>query len=131
VPATPEATELPPTLRWAVWLLWAEAVGLAALTAYLVYESLTATANDRSSALFVTLFAAVGAVILVLLGRALARRRPAARAPAIVLELMLLPVGYYMTQGGMGWLGIPLIALGLLVCGLLLSPPSTKALGVG
>ena len=59
------------------------------------------------------------------------RRRAGARAPAIVLQLMLLPIGYYMIQGGLGWLGVPLIILGVAVCGLLVSPPTTRALGVG
>ena len=33
--------------------------------------------------------------------------------------------------GGFAIIGIPLMALGLLVCGLLLSPPTTKSLGLG
>jgi peptidoglycan/LPS O-acetylase OafA/YrhL len=129
VPAETEAH--PATLRWAIWLLLGEAAALGLLTLYLVYEDVTATTTDLTSALLVTAFAAGGTVVLVLLARALGRRRPAARAPAIVLELMLLPVGYYMIGGGIGWLGIPLMLLGLLVCGLLLSPPTTRALGVG
>jgi hypothetical protein len=121
----------PPTLRAAVWLLFAEAAGLVALTAYLGYSDLTDDANDIASALLLTVFAALGALALFFLGRTLARGRAGARGPAIVVQLMLLPVGYYMTQGGLGWLGIPLIALALLVCGLLLAPASSKALGVG
>jgi hypothetical protein len=129
VPTTPETPEpLPGTLRWAIWLLWAEAAALAVLTAYLVYEGLTAEMSDLASALFVTVFAAGGAAALAYLGRLLSHRRAGARAPAIVLQLMLLPIGYYMTQAGLGWLGIPLMALGLLVCGLMLAPASTNAL---
>jgi hypothetical protein len=129
VPADTDAH--PATLRWAIWLLLAEAAALGALTVYLIYEDLTATVNDLTSALLITLFAAVGAAILVLIARALANKRAGARAPAIVLQLMLLPIGYYMIGGGLVWLGIPLMALGLLVCGLLLSPPTTKSLGLG
>jgi len=121
----------PSTLRSAVWLLFAEAAGLGVLTLYLLYEDLTATANDLASALFLTVFAAAGAAVLFLLGRALTHGKAAARGPAIVLQLMLLPVGYYMIQGGLAWLGAPLIALALVVCGLLLAPPSSRALGVG
>jgi hypothetical protein len=115
-------------LTWAIRLLWAEAAGLAVLTVFLVYENLTAERTDLASALFVTVFAAAGAAALAFLGRLLARRRAGARAPAIVLQLMLVPVGYYMAQAGMEWLGIPLIALGLVVCGLMLTPSSTNAL---
>jgi hypothetical protein len=44
---------------------------------------------------------------------------------------MLCAVGYYMIQGGLAWLGVLLIAFGLLVTGLMLTPASTRALGVG
>ena len=120
----------PATLRWAIWLLLAEAVALAALTLFLIYEDLTAERTDLTSALLITVFAAGGTAILLLIARALGNKRAGARAPAIVLQLMLLPIGYYMIGGGLAWLGIPLMALGLVVCGLLLSPPTTKALGL-
>ncbi|WP_422771616.1 hypothetical protein ACN28C_00260 [Plantactinospora sp. WMMC1484] len=119
----------PGPLRWAVWLLRAEGVGLALLTLFLLFELFTATATDLLSAVLVTAFAAGGAAALWLIGTALSRRRPAARAPAIVLQLMLLPIGYFMIQGGLAWLGGPLIVLGLLVVGLLISTATNRALG--
>jgi hypothetical protein len=125
------AEPAPTTLRAAVWLLFAEAAGMVALTAYLGYEVLTADAFDIASALLLTLFAALGAVALFLIGRTLGRGRAGARAPAIVLQLMVCAAGYYMIQGGLAWLGVLLIALGLLVCGLLIAPASNRALGVG
>ncbi|MFI9643648.1 hypothetical protein ACIG87_26940 [Micromonospora sp. NPDC051925] len=128
---TIDSVPVPDTLRWAVRLLRAEAVGLALLSGWLVWADLTATRTDLVSALFVTGFAIAGAVALWALGGALARRRAGARAPAMVLELMLLPVGWFMISGGLGWLGVPLMALGLGVCALLVSPPTTKALGFG
>ncbi|HEX6967316.1 MAG TPA: hypothetical protein VF174_00585 [Micromonosporaceae bacterium] len=126
----PVAPAVPPPLRWAVWLLKGEAVAVGLLAAYLIYEDLTAVATDMVSALMVTGFAVAGAVALWALAVGLGRCRPAARAPAIVLQLMLFPVGYFMTEAGLGWLGLPLIGLGLLVCGLLLSPPTNRALGM-
>jgi hypothetical protein len=129
VPDRPD--DRPATLRWAIWLLLGEAVALGLLTLYLLYEDLTADATDLALALLITAFAALGTVALVLLARALGNRRPGARAPAIVLQLMLLPVGYYMIGGGLAWLGVPLMALGIAVCVLLVSPPTTRALGVG
>ncbi|BCJ66544.1 hypothetical protein [Polymorphospora rubra] len=121
----------PSPLRWAVRLLIGEAVALGLVAAYLVWQDLTATANDLATALLLTGFAIAGALALWALAVALRRRRAGARAPAIVLQLMLLPIGYYMIQGGLGWLGLPLIALGLLVTALLVSPPTTRALGLG
>ncbi|MFY1704162.1 MULTISPECIES: hypothetical protein [Micromonospora] len=126
---TIDSDALPGTLRWASRLLQAEAVALGLVAGWLVWADLTATTTDLTSALLVTAFAIGGAAALWALGSALARRRSGARAPAIVLELMLLPVGWYMVQGGLGWLGVPLIALGLGVCGLLLSTPTNRALG--
>ncbi|WFE94588.1 hypothetical protein [Micromonospora sp. WMMD987] len=126
---TIDSAPVPDTLRWAVRLLRAEAVALALLSGWLVWADLTATKTDLVSALFVTGFAVAGAVALWALGGALARRRAGARAPAMVLELMLLPVGWFMISGGLGWLGVPLMALGLGVCALLVSPPTTRALG--
>lgn len=121
---------IPAPLLWAVRLLRAESVALALVAIFLVYKDLTAVATDLVSAIWVTGFAIAGAAVLWLLAAALAGCRPGARAPAIVLQLMLLPVGYYMTQGGLAWLGIPLVALGVLVIGLIVSRPSTRAMGL-
>ncbi|GIJ78235.1 hypothetical protein SAMN05443287_103219 [Micromonospora phaseoli] len=119
----------PVTLRWAVRLLWGQAVAVGLVAAWLVFADLTAEATDLTSALMVTAFAIGVAVALWALGNALSRRRAGARAPAIVLQLMLLPIGWFMIQGGLGWLGVPLIALGVGVTWLLVSPPTTRALG--
>lgn len=129
VTTDPAAPSVPGPLRWAVRLLKGESVALGLVAAFLIYKDVTATATDLVSALMVTGFAVAGALVLWALAVALGRCRPAARAPAIVLQLMLFPIGYYMTQAGLVWLGIPLIALGLLVCGLLVSPSTNHALG--
>ncbi|XBP93591.1 hypothetical protein VK199_29110 [Micromonospora sp. CCTCC AA 2012012] len=127
---TIDSDPTPTTLRWAVLLLRAESVALGLVAVWLIWSDLTARTTDLTSALLVTAFAVAGAVVLWALGAALARRKAGARAPAIVLQLMLLPIGWYMIQGGMGWLGLPLMALGLGVTGLLVSPPTTRALGL-
>lgn len=126
---TIDSAPIPVTLRWAVRLLWAEAVAVGLIAAWLVWADLTAATRDLLSALLVTAFAVGAAVVLWALGRALLRRQAGARAPAIVLQLMLLPIGWFMIQAGLGWLGVPLMALGLGVSWLLVSPPTTRALG--
>jgi hypothetical protein len=98
------------------------------LAAYLVFQLFTATATDLGVALAVTGFAFAAAAALFALGRALAGRHAGARAPAIVAQLMLLPVGYTLIQAGLAWLGGPLMALGLLVSALLVAPPTNRAL---
>ncbi|MER7331510.1 MULTISPECIES: hypothetical protein [unclassified Micromonospora] len=126
---TIDSDPIPVTLRWAVRLLWGEAVAVGLVAAWLVWADLTAATTDLTSALLVTAFAVGAAAALWALGGALARRRAGARAPAIVLQLMLLPVGWFMLQGGVAWLGVPLMALGLGVTALLVSTPTTRALG--
>ncbi|QOC90499.1 hypothetical protein [Micromonospora craniellae] len=124
-----DSDQTPVTLRWAVFLLRGQAVAVGLIAAWLVVADFTATTTDLVSALMVTAFAIGAAIALWALGSALLRRRAGARAPAIVLQLMLLPIGWFMIQGGLGWLGVPLIALGLGVTWLLVSPPTTRALG--
>ncbi|MEW2381718.1 hypothetical protein AB0873_06465 [Micromonospora sp. NPDC047707] len=126
---TVASAPIPGPLRWAVLLLRGEAVAVGLVAVWLLWADLTAPTVDLASALLVTAFAAGAAAALWALGGALARRRAGARAPAIVLQLMLLPIGWFMLQGGLGWLGVPLMALGLAVTALLVSTPTTRALG--
>lgn len=128
--ANDEVGPAPAALRWAIWLLILEAIGIGLVGAFLVYEDLTADATDTGAALAVTAFVFVSAAALALLGRALWQRRGGARGPAVALQLFLLPIGYYMIQGGLTWLGVPVILLGVLGCGLLVAPATTRALGL-
>lgn len=120
----------PATLRWAVLLLLAEAAGLTLLTAYLIVQDLTADANDLGVAVALTVFAALAALGVAAVGRALHRRSAAARGPAIVFQIMLLGIASYLIQSDLMWLGGPLLSLGLAVGGLLVAPPTTRALGL-
>lgn len=124
------ADDAPATLVWAVRLLLAEAVALAGLTAYLVVKDVTADAADRVAAIALTVFAGLGAAAVAALSRALARRSAPARGPAIVVQLMLMVISYYMLQAGLWWLGVPLLVLGLSVIALIVLPPTTRALGL-
>ena len=74
--------------------------GSAVVTAYLVYQDVTAEATSLGVAIALTVFAALGAVAVAALARALARRSARARGPAIVVQLMLLVIAYYMLQAG-------------------------------
>jgi hypothetical protein len=118
------------TLRWAIGLLLGEAVAVTAITLFLVYEAATATSLIWQDALLVVVFAAIMAALLGLFGWNLLRRRGWARGPAVVLELMLLPIGWFMIGGNLAWLGIPVFVLGLLGVGLLVTPATGGALGV-
>jgi hypothetical protein len=133
-PASPDSTVdpfRPASLLWAVRLLGAEAAGLAVVTAYLIYQDLTATATSLGVAIALTVLAALGALGTAAVARSLARRSAAARGPAVVVQLMLLLVSPYMLQAGQFWLAVPLIVMSVGAGALLLAPPTTKAIGLG
>jgi uncharacterized membrane protein (DUF2068 family) len=118
------------TLRWAVVLLAVETLGVAVVSAFLVYEDVTARATNPGNAWSITGFALAVAILMAVVCWALSRRRSWARGPAIVLEMMLLPIGYYMIRGGLAWIGVPVLLLGLFGAGLLLAPATREALGI-
>jgi hypothetical protein len=117
------------TLIWAVRLLYLQAVALAALTAYLIYLDVT-IADSVGVAVGLTVLAAAGVVFVVLVARALGRRRLGSRGPAIVIQLMVIATGGFLLQTGPPWLGGTLIVLGVVVGVLVVLPASTRALGV-
>jgi hypothetical protein len=122
--------ELPITLRVAIWVLFVEAVGVGVVAVMFAYAGATQRVVSVGSAVTVVLYPAGIAVLLGLFGWLLSRRRAWARGPAIVLELLFVPIGYYLVTGGVAWLGIPVIVLGLGCAGLLLAPASRAALGI-
>ena len=124
----PDRVRGPATLRWAVGLLAAQAAGLAVLTVLVVYADLVATATTVQGAIGLTIFTALMAALLGVFAWSLHRRRRWARGPAIVLQLLLVPIGWTMVSGGQPAFGIPVIALGLIGAGLLLAPATREAL---
>jgi hypothetical protein len=118
--------EPPMTLRCVVGLLFVESFAVMGL---LGYEGFTATIADWRNAVIVIGFAVIIAVLLGYFGWSLWRRRAWARGPAVVGELMLVPIGWYMTTGGVAWLGVPVLVLGLVGAGLLVAPATSEALG--
>ncbi len=123
-------TAAPATLVWAVRLLLLQAAGLAALTIWLVVRLLTADEVLVGVAVSLIVMVALGAAAVVVVARPLGRRRPAARGPAILVQLLVIASGGFLLQTGPGWLGLILMALGLLIGLLIILPSSTRALGV-
>jgi hypothetical protein len=113
-----------------VLLLLVEALGVGLVAAIFAYDGLTQRAASTGSAVSVVVVPALLAVVLGLLGVQLARCRAWARGPAVALELLLVPLGYYMVVGGAAWLGVPAIAAGLACTLLLLAPATRTALGI-
>jgi hypothetical protein len=123
-------TPLPATLAWAIRLLLLEAAGLAVLAAYLIVMVLTSDRVLMGVAVGLIVLAVLGAVAVVVVARSLGRRTPGARGPAIVVQLFVIASGGFLLQTGPLWLGLVLMALGLLVGVLIVLPASTRALGV-
>jgi peptidoglycan/LPS O-acetylase OafA/YrhL len=129
-PSTAHGQPAPGSLRWAVVLLAVQALAVVVVTGVLAYDDVVASPTSRGAGWTLTGTAAALAALLVFLDWSLARRRAWARGPAVVLELMLLPIGYYMVKGGLPWVGVPLIVLALATAGLLVAPATRAALGV-
>jgi hypothetical protein len=118
------------SLRWAIWLLLVEAAGIVVASGWLVYWAITQPRVGAESTVVSVGFPFALAVVIALLSWQLRRRQAWARGPAIVLEMLLIPIGFYMIGGGVPWLGAPVLVLGLVGAGLLLAPSSREALGI-
>ncbi len=127
---TASTRSTPLTLRLAIVLLFVQAAAVGAAALFFAYEGATQKAVSAGTAVSVVLWPAGIAVLLALLAWLLVRRRALARSPAIVLELLLVPIGWYMTAGGAPWMGVPAIVLGLAGAGTLLAPSCRSALGI-
>lgn len=126
----PDKPGLPATLRWAVGILLAEAAGVGAIAAILAYEDVTATASNTRAAISITVYAAIVAAVLVLLGVNLARRRSWPRGPAIALQLLAALLAFNMIGNGVAWIGVPLVAAAIATTILLVTPATREALGI-
>jgi uncharacterized membrane protein (DUF2068 family) len=90
-------------------------------------------ADDTTQALAGAATVLALAVLPLAAARGLWLRRRWSRGPAVIVQLMALPVGWQMAQNGGVWLAagaaIALTALAVLVC--LVNPTATEALGIG
>ena len=105
-----------------------EALGLLVAAAAVAVELLVSSASDPLGAAVLAGLALVAGLGLALAARGLARRGRWARAPALVTNLILLPVGYGLVQSGRWYAGLPIMALGLAVLVLLFHQATNAAL---
>jgi hypothetical protein len=128
----PRDEDGPVTLRAAVLVLWIESAALGVLTVIEVVKLVTGRPEKPGLAVVLALMIAAVALGTAQLGRLLVRRKLWARSPAIVLQLMALPVSYFMITGEGGPLtrigGVPIAIIALVGAGLLLAPASRAAL---
>jgi hypothetical protein len=104
-----------------------EAVGLLAGLGILLAADVGDAATGARGVVMVVLFIGLLAAAFGGLAFVLWRGRRWARSPAIVLQLLLVPIGSGMI-GGLGWPGLVVMAMGLVGAGLLLVPQTRAAL---
>jgi hypothetical protein len=114
-------------LRWAIVVVGVQTLAIVAYVGFLGYETVTQPVPGSAQ---ITGYFAVCALAFAALGVALARRKRWARGPTIVLQLLLLAIGYYMVRGGLWWLGAIVAASAVICVGLLLTPATRDALGI-
>jgi hypothetical protein len=105
-----------------------QGLGLVGVTVFYVLETLVATASDVGRALVSALLTLIGGAGLLLVGRGLARRGRWARSPALVINLIAVPVAIGLLQGGRWYVGVPLLLWAAAVVVLLFSSPVNAAL---
>ena len=104
--------------------------GLAILTLAfaLLVSSVVGSPDSLVGAIFIGVLAAMGGAGLLLCAWGLRHRRRWSRSPALVWQLLMIPVGWYQVQGGMRWLGVSLVAVSAVGLLLLVVPATTEAL---
>ena len=72
-------------------------------------------AFDRTATLIEAGIAVLAGVLVLLVARGLADVRGWARSPAVVVQLLALPVGYGLVQGQVWYAAVPVLGLALAV----------------
>jgi hypothetical protein len=117
-------TEVPAPLRAACAVIGLEALTLLGGTVFLVVDAIAGHPESVGGALLVAAAALLAGAMLGFCARGLWRLQPGARTPAVVLQLLAVPVSYTMAfQAGRYALGGPILAAALAVLYLLFTPP--------
>jgi hypothetical protein len=119
----------PRPLVAACGVLALQALALVAAAAIVLVKAATQKSTTLPGAVLLAAIALGGAAALVVCARGLLRLRPAARTPAVVIELLALPVSYSLAiQAGRVAYGAPIMLSALAVIYLLFTPPARAVL---
>ncbi len=98
------------------------------LGSYVGVQTIVGRPYNVSASVALAVFAVIGGVAMVAVALALFRCRRAARAPVVLTQVLALPVGVSMLQGGQLAIGVALLTCGLAGAVLLFVPASNHAL---
>jgi len=118
----PPATVRPSALVVLVALVAGQGIALVCLAAFFLVELLVASPTSAARAVMAALLTLLAGLGLLAVARGLRRARRWARAPALVTQLLALPVAVGLVQGGRWYVGLPLILWALGVLALLITP---------
>jgi len=119
---------VPPGVRIGAVLVQIEALGfVVAAVAVLVLSVIHET--TRLWAAFAIAFFALGAAALCWFGaRGLRKLQPAFRSPIMLVQLLAIPVAISLLQAGRWLIGVPILAIAVVVLFELFRPASREAL---
>ncbi|MGW7049106.1 hypothetical protein ACWGDT_41925 [Streptomyces avermitilis] len=132
VPDTSDAEPRPGRLTAAAALAALEGLALAAGGVWMLVRGVTGAPDDRQQAVTGGVTLLVLALLPLLAARGLLLRRSWSRGPAIITQIMALPVAYSLLQADSIAIpaGIALAAVAVTALVLLVNPATTRALGI-
>ena len=132
-PATPETVgPRPRRLTYAAALAGLEGLALVVGGAWMLVEGVAGDPDDRQSAVTGGVTLIVLALLPLLAARGLLGLRSWSRGPAVITQIMALPVAYNLLQADSLAIpaGIALAAVAVTALILLINPATTQALGI-
>ncbi|MFJ9150086.1 hypothetical protein ACIRP7_18785 [Streptomyces sp. NPDC102270] len=135
-PATPSSSGTagprPRRLTYAAALAGLEGLALVAGGVWMLVEGLAGDPDDRQSAVTGGVTLIVLALLPLLAARGLLGRRSWSRGPAVITQIMALPVAYNLLQADSVAIpaGIVLAVVAVAALVLLINPATTQALGI-
>ncbi|MFR0358167.1 hypothetical protein [Streptomyces sediminimaris] len=134
-PATEEeeaAAPRPRRLTYAAALAGLEGAALLAGGVWMLVEGLTGNPDDRQSAVTGGITLVVLALLPLLAARGLLARRSWSRGPAVITQIMALPVAYNLLRADSVAIpaGIAIAVVAVVALVLLINPATTQALGI-
>ncbi|PRY02057.1 hypothetical protein [Allonocardiopsis opalescens] len=125
----PTSRPTPPlTLVAAAGLQAVEALALLGTAGYLAVEMLSGRSAGIGFSLPLLVLAVVAGAVLARVSWGLLRLNTWARTPVVLCQLLALPVGFTLVQGGQVAAGAVLLVVAVAALAMVFAPPTTSAL---